>query len=552
MSHNTSTIDKDTINEEKSTTFSPRKRSEISFRLHLPGFHQGHVSLINNSYIVTLSCTHKGARCPVCGHYSNHVKGHYVRSLQGLEIMGHPLTLTVNVCKFRCMNASCRRKVFNACLSPLASPHARNTGSVEKRIREISLKTTSRIASHLLSGQNIICSGSSCLRRAHVHHEPSPAPVSIGLDDYAQKKGHVYGTVIVDQSTHNPIMLLTGRGEENLKEYLEKNPQIQYITCDRAQCFIKVINRALPGATRIADRFHLIKDLVDGMTGEIAARSRLGVEKRSFDFPSQETVRKRIMESLYNMGDEKHRLRLKRFIDAEDCMRKGMSLSETGRRLNVHTYVICKLMRGHTGRDYMSPQQKSILKHVDQLAFEISHGCADIKALKQKMKGSMDGSDVERATLEIRKDIREGQREIREYNKSVKNRKYKTHASVKAIHELILKGQTCVEPLKRLMKDPAVNTAIDLCVKFREMLKGGLQYRLDKWIDRAMESDLKALREFAEGIKRDKQAVQNAIDIYLNNGVLEGTVNKIKMLKRQMFNRADITLLYNKLINFST
>lgn len=552
MSHNTSTIDKDTINEEKSTGFPARKRSDISFRLHLPGFHQDHVSLINNSYFVTLSCTHKGARCPVCGHYSNHVKGHYVRSLQGLEIMGHPLTLTVNVCKFRCMNASCRRKVFSACLSPLASPRARNTGSVEERIREISLKTTSRIASHLLSGQNIICSGSSCLRRAHIHHEPPPAPASIGLDDYAQKKGHVYGTAIVDQITHNPIMLLTGRGEENLKEYLEKNPQIQYITCDRAQCFIKVINQALPSATRIADRFHLIKDLVDGMTGEIASRSRLGVEKRSFDFPSQETVRKRIMESLYNMGDEKHRSRLKRFIDAEDCMRKGMSLSETGRCLNVHPYVICKLMRGHTGRDYMSPRQKSILKHVDQLAFEISHGCADIKVLKQKMKGLMDGRDVERGTFEIRKDIREGQREIREYNKSVRNRKYKTHASVKAIHELILNGHPCVESLKKLMKDLTVHTAIDLCVKFREMLKGRLQYSLDKWIDRAMESDLKALREFAEGVKRDKQAVQNAIDIYLNNGVLEGTVNKIKMLKRQMFNRADITLLYNKLINFST
>ena len=52
-------------------------------------------------------------------------------------------------------------------------------------------------------------------------------------------------------------------------------------------------------------------------------------------------------------------------------MRKGMSLNETARRLNVHPFVICKLMRGHTGRDYMSPQQKSILKHVDELAFEI-------------------------------------------------------------------------------------------------------------------------------------------------------------------------------------
>ena len=229
-----------------------------------------------------------------------------------------------------------------------------------------------------------------------------------------------------------------------------------------------------------------------------------------------------------------------------------MSLSETARRLNVHPFVIYRLMRGHTGRDYMSSQQKSILKHVDELAFEISHGCADIKVLKNKMKGIMDGRDVERATQEIRNDIKEGQRKIREYNRSVAGRKNKSHASVKAIHDLSLNGCPSVDSLKKLMDEPAMRTAIDLCVKFREMINGKLQYGLDKWIDKAMKSDLKALRDFAAGIKRDKEAVQNAMDIYLNNGVSEGTVNKTKAIKRQMFNRAGITLLCNKVISFNT
>ena len=88
--------------------------------------------------------------------------------LQGLEIAGHPLTLMVNVSKFRCRNTACQRKVFSAPLSPLASSHARNTRNVEERIRSISLKTTSRIASNLLHEQNIVCSQSSCLRRANV------------------------------------------------------------------------------------------------------------------------------------------------------------------------------------------------------------------------------------------------------------------------------------------------------------------------------------------------------------------------------------------------
>lgn len=78
------------------------------------------------------------------------------------------------------------------------------------------------------------------------------------------------------------------------------------------------------------------------------------------------------------------------------------------------------------------------------------------------------------------------------------------------------------------------------------------QLSLDTWIKQAMECDSKAMRGFAAGISADQQAVQNAMDIYLNNGVLEGTVNKIKAIKRQMFNRASYRLLNVKLMAFKT
>lgn len=74
--------------------------------------------------------------------------------------------------------------------------------------------------------------------------------------------------------------------------------------------------------------------------------------------------------------------------------------------------------------------------------------------------------------------------------------------------------------------------------------------RTGKWIDKAMKSSLKSLREFAAGIKRNKEAVQNAMNICLNNGVLEGTVNKTKAIKRLMFNR--VNMICNELISFNT
>ena len=70
---------------------------------------------------------------------------------------------------------------------------------------------------------------------------------------------------------------------------------------------------------------------------------------------------------------------------------------------------------------------------------------------------------------------------------------------------------------------------------------------LDGWIQRTKESGCKPVENFAYGIECDKKAVFNAITLPFSNGVLEGTVNKIKAVKRSMYNKAGIGLLKVKL-----
>jgi len=165
----------------------------------------------------------------------------------------------------------------------------------------------------------------------------------------------------------------------------------------------------------------------------------------------------------------------------------------------------------------------------------------------------MTASVLASATLGIRKKIKQDQRQVRQYNKSIAERKNKKHASVKSIRYFVLHGKSDVTSLNKLLKNPSINQVIRLATRFREMINGNLkQYSLVDWIKEAMNCDSKAIRVFAKGIKADQQAVQNAMDIYLNNGVLEGTVNKIKAIKRQMFNRANYRLINQKLIAFKT
>lgn len=351
MNQSTSTVSKVTIN--KSTSSCTRQnKSTISFKLHIPHYRQDSVSVSGKLYTVELSRTSKSAACPSCGQLSRSLHGYYMRQLQAPEIFNHPLTLLVKTRKFRCKNEHCLCKVFSEDHSSLAFPYKRNTLEVEARIREVSLKNTARIASEFLHGQNIFCSQSSCLRSAHKafsQKQQGSRPVAIGIDDFAQKKGHIYGSVIVDQLTHRPLAILPCREGDELEQFLRENPQIQYITRDRGRCFVDAINRVLPSATQICDRFHLIKNLVDALTEEIASLSRLSVHKQTYSYPCVEACRSQIMEALYGMGDARHRHKLNSFIKADSCIRKGMSISETARQLGVHAQVIYRLVRHHAG-----------------------------------------------------------------------------------------------------------------------------------------------------------------------------------------------------------
>lgn len=87
----------------------------------------------------------------------------------------------------------------------------------------------------------------------------------IGIDDFAYKKRHTYGTIIVDEETHNPITLLDGRDGDSLREWLKNNKHIKVITRDRASAYAKVIAEELPDAMQVADRFHLHQNLLEAI-----------------------------------------------------------------------------------------------------------------------------------------------------------------------------------------------------------------------------------------------------------------------------------------------
>ena len=85
----------------------------------------------------------------------------------------------------------------------------------------------------------------------------------IGVDDFAYKKRHTYGTIIVNEENHEPIALLDGRNGDALRNWLKNSKHIKVVTRDRASAYAKVISEELPDAMQVADRFHLHQNLLE-------------------------------------------------------------------------------------------------------------------------------------------------------------------------------------------------------------------------------------------------------------------------------------------------
>ena len=80
-------------------------------------------------------------------------------------------------------------------------------------------------------------------------------------------------------------------------------------------------------------------------------------------------------------------------------------------------------------------------------------------------------------------------------------------------------------------------------------LLGQAQVDLDPWLQEASESELPELCRFASGIQRDKAGVLAVLSLAWSNGPVEAQVQKLKLVKRQMFGRAKFDLLRQRVLH---
>ena len=551
--------------------------------------------------VVQIACRRSDAACPLCQQLSERVHGHYGRTVADLPCAGRRVILALTVRKFVCGIPTCPRQIFTERLPDLVQSYARMTNRLREALVALGLATSAQVSERLAPSQGMLISASTLLRRLRAVACPPPKSVRIlGVDDWAWKKGQTYGTILVDLEKRCPIELLADRKEETLTAWLLTHPEIEVISRDRGGEYAAAAKKGAPQAQQIADKFHILKNLRDGLKELMARKQKVlpEVEELSSDDIGRLTQGKRQANALSevpksdepekhwrSMSQEPRHLptrsanvsvaqarsqvsranRYARYEAVQALHQQAISAREIARRLHMSRHIVQKFLVSESFPERSKPPyQGSILDpYKPYILNRWKAGCWNGSQLYSEVKElGYTGSEAlfrffissvrkqHRATgtaaqLELSADGAKVSGPVDPASKpSIKGRLSPARASYLYVSQAVKldeKQRQQIAQIRAAHRD--LNMAYDLTQAFVSMLAEHRDTDLDSWLTQAEHSGIRELKSFAHGIRRDYAAVRATFTSQWSNGPVEAQVNCLKLQKRLMFGRANFDLL---------
>ena len=387
-------------------------------------------------------------------------------------------------------------------------------------------------------------------------------PVGVlGVDDFAFRRGRTYGTVLVDLEHHQVIDVLSERSQMGFARWLQRHPEVHVISRDRGGDYAAAATFAAPAALQVADRFHLLAN-----TGEALERclTRYHVPLREAarlladdEAPMRTTKRTPTEQQLQR---ERRGARLERYEQVVALAEQGMSAHHIALHLRMARGTVLKYLRTSSFPEQVSrPRPRLIDPYVPYLHERWTAGEHSARVLWREIREQgFAASDVHVRRLVAGWPSSPVPSPTQGTEGTVGSPMptkpevvyYSVHKTrwllMKPASDLSATESAYLTALTRLC--PHIADAQQLVRSFHRILTERTPHQLLPWLERCERSGIAELVGFAQGLRRDYAAVEAAVCSPWSQGQTEGQINRLKLLKRQMYGRAGFDLLRRRVL----
>lgn len=493
------------------------------------------------------------AVCPGCGAVSGRVHGVYRRRLADLAVAGRKVVVDLLVRRFLCPASACGRRTFVEQVDGLTERFARRTPPLRRTLEKIALALAGRPAARLTKHLSVPTSANSLLRliRRLPDKQADAAPRVLGVDDFALKRGHVYGTIILDMETGGRVDVLPDRTAGTLTEWLRAHPGAEIVCRDRASAYAEAVRTACPDAVQVADRFHLWKNLCEAVEKCVAAHRSCLTELTETASPEAtamqepEAAGRGLLEPAEGLRViQRH----ERHAAVHALYDKGIQIQVIAETLGLDRKTVRRYAHAATPDDASLATGSRSYGQIHAYAFYLhrrwNEGCTDAARLHVEI--------VELGYRGSKRTVRRHLQEIRAGGKPApdKPRELTVRKATWLItaHPDKINESNALKLKQLLARCPELEAVTDCVRAFAHMMTERRGNDLDKWLTGAENTGLKPLRSLARGLRQDFDAVTAGLTLEWNSGRVEGNVNRVKRIKRDGYGRAGFDLLRRQIL----
>jgi transposase len=539
------------------------------------------------------------ASCPVCRGQSTRVHSRYRRRVADLAWAQTPVELRLHVRRFFCPRPTCARVTFSEPLPTVVAPFARRTVRLSAEQRQLGLDVGGEAGARTAHRQGMPISPDTLLRL--VRRDPATTgstPRHLGVDDFALRKGQVYGTILVDLDQHQPIDLLPERTAAILEQWLKDHPGVEVISRDRATDYADGATRGAPDAVQVADRFHLLQNVREMLqrllerhqaalqaatkadtapadavlaAGDAASAVTAPPTNHATEAnasPTTITVPAPHLTKAAQQRQERRDRRLASYTSVRALREKGLSIRAIAEQLHLSRKTVRRfaLADQFPERATRRPAPSKLDPFIPYLEQQLVLGQDNAMQLWREVRDHH-GYRGSRALLSRWVARHRHLRPAADAAPPRVRRRGRPAAPAVATAPVSQRRCSARQAAWLLVRHPdeleeadrdivtrlcehstTIGIAYHLAQDFMVMVRERQAAVFDSWLDRAATSGIPEIVSFVSGLQRDQAAVRAALDLPWSNGQVEGQINRLKLIKRSMYGRANFDLLRQRVL----